>query len=225
MTALRWDQPSRLLSVDDDSAAQNPGGRLIEIMQELAQRVPYVTHHLLDRRKGPSGPRWHEIWPGEHYNLLTAITEYLIPRVVWEFGTFTGAGTVAIEEGCCKFPGLTTIFTVDNNPPNENWFHELDFGVYRIVDDFLSPSVLNHNDLPKADLIFIDGPKDNKTEAQLLCELGKITFRNRPIVVMDDIREPALVYVWRNIQRPKMDLTSLGHFTGTGIIDWTGALP
>ena len=34
-----------------------------------------------------------------------------------------------------------------------------------------------------------------------------------------------MLRTWRGIERPKFDATSFGHFTGTGLVDWSGALP
>jgi len=42
------------------------------------------------------------------------------------------------------------------------------------------------------------------------------------LVVFDDIRQWNMLKIWRDITRPKIDLTSFGHWTGTGIIDWNG---
>ncbi len=40
------------------------------------------------------------------------------------------------------------------------------------------------------------------------------------LVVFDDIRVMNMVATWRRIARPKLDLTSFGHWSGTGLIDW-----
>ena len=41
-----------------------------------------------------------------------------------------------------------------------------------------------------------------------------------PIGVFDDIRQWTMLAIWRAVQRPKLDLTSFGHWSGTGLIDW-----
>jgi hypothetical protein len=74
--------------------------------------------------------------------------------------------------------------------------------------------------LSEADLIFVDGPKDGTTEGVFLSLLEKVPFRRSPIVVFGDIRLMSMVDVWRGIQRPKMDMTSFGHWSGTGLVDW-----
>ncbi|WP_164546837.1 MULTISPECIES: hypothetical protein [unclassified Variovorax] len=42
------------------------------------------------------------------------------------------------------------------------------------------------------------------------------------MIVFDDIRVMHMVDTWRRIARPKMDLSSFGHWSGTGLIDWNG---
>ena len=36
---------------------------------------------------------------------------------------------------------------------------------------------------------------------------------------LDDIRFTSELLSWRRIQSPKIDLTSFGHFSGTGLVD------
>jgi len=62
----------------------------------------------------------------------------------------------------------------------------------------------------------------DEDERRFLELLGAVQFRTPPIVVVDDIRVINMIEVWRGIARPKMDLTSYGHHTGTGLVDWCG---
>jgi hypothetical protein len=34
-----------------------------------------------------------------------------------------------------------------------------------------------------------------------------------------------MIELWRNVQKPKLDLTSFGHWSGTGLIDWNASNP
>jgi predicted O-methyltransferase YrrM len=93
-----------------------------------------------------------------------------------------------------------------------------------VVGDLASRSVFrDHADvLSRADLIFVDGPKDGRFEACLLKHLEGLQFTRTPLVVFDDTRLLSMLGVWRGIRRPKMDFTSIGHWSGTGIVDWLG---
>jgi hypothetical protein len=41
--------------------------------------------------------------------------------------------------------------------------------------------------------------------------------------MFDGIRVLNMIGIWRRLARPKMDLTSFGHWSGTGLADWNGA--
>jgi hypothetical protein len=47
-----------------------------------------------------------------------------------------------------------------------------------------------------------------------MCALPR---RNRVVLFFDDIRVPNMIAIWRSITRPKLDLTSFGHWSGTGL--------
>ena len=73
-----------------------------------------------------------------------------------------------------------------------------------------------------ADFVFIDGPKDGVTEDLFLKNLNDIEFKNDPIFMVDDIKFLNMLKTWRGIKRKKLDITSFGHWSGTGLIDWNG---
>jgi predicted O-methyltransferase YrrM len=222
LTAVRHSEPSLLLSLDDEP--WQPSGRLLGLAADLARAAPAVSHRLLAGRSG-GGPRWYEQFPGEHYHLLTALAQLLRPALVWEFGTDTGMSTLALLEGVD--PGAR-VFTVDIDPWQSKsgaWLAAEDFAagrVTQVVADMASPTLFAGYGpiIAEADLIFVDGPKDGRTEDRFLERLAAIAFHGHPIVVFDDIRLMNMVHVWRGIARPKMDLTSFGHWSGTGLVDW-----
>ena len=87
--------------------------------------------------------------------------------------------------------------------------------------------------LRSADLIFLDGAKNGKDEDRFLNNLADLDLcrsedgtslynsaKKGPLVLLDDIRIPNMLATWRRITLAKMDITSIGHWSGTGIIDW-----
>ena len=40
------------------------------------------------------------------------------------------------------------------------------------------------------------------------------------VMIIDDIRLPAMLEFWRDLPLPKLDLISFGHFTGSGVAVW-----
>jgi hypothetical protein len=91
------------------------------------------------------------------------------------------------------------------------------------VADLSDPEVvMRHSDvLLSADVIFVDGPKDGRFQPTLLSELKQLPLMRQPLLVFDDIRLWNMLALWRSIKRPKLDVTSLAHWSGTGLVDWT----
>ena len=72
--------------------------------------------------------------------------------------------------------------------------------------------------LREAEFVFVDGPKDGVFEPAFVRDvLPGLTDRRR-IVGFDDIRMLQMVGLWRALPYPKLDATSLGHWSGTGLI-------
>lgn len=102
---------------------------------------------------------------------------------------------------------------------------EQDFSEGRMVqyvEDFSRPEVFSRFRplLEKVDLIFVDAAKDGVMEQRLLDLFETVRFLRPPLLVSNDIRVWNMLRIWRGIPRPKLDLTSFGHWTGTGLVDW-----
>lgn len=74
--------------------------------------------------------------------------------------------------------------------------------------------------MEKANLIFIDAEKDGITEKKFLENFYKVDFEEKVMILLDDIRLWNMLKIWRDISRPRLDLTSFGHWSGTGIVEW-----
>lgn len=168
--------------------------------------------------------RYINTWPGEHYRLLSAFIKILQPKVVIEIGTATGASCLCMKK---YLPKSAKIFTFDIIPWREypeTGLKESDFDSQleqKVQDLTIGQNTLLHYDLFKnADFIFIDAAKDGRTE-QFFCNFfDSIKFNGNPIVVFDDIKFINMLKIWHSIRHPKLDITSFGHWSGTGIVDW-----
>lgn len=213
---------SAVASADDESG--RPTKRLLDLALEAAAEARNITLLDLQGRAGTDAP-FVATWPGEHYRLLAALARVLQPRLVIEIGTFTGLSALALLEG---LPLNSRLVTFDIVP-----WHALEHTVFRpedlisgrleqIVDDVTrAEGAARHRGLlTKADFVFVDAAKDGSMEARFLDVLDSISFNHAPIVAFDDIRLWNMLAVWRGIDRPKLDLTSFGHWSGTGIVDW-----
>jgi predicted O-methyltransferase YrrM len=75
--------------------------------------------------------------------------------------------------------------------------------------------------LAGADLVFIDGPKDGRFEPAFLERLLPVLRDSGALLVIDDIRFLSMIELWRSLPCPKLDVTSLAHYSGTGLVDLT----
>jgi hypothetical protein len=74
----------------------------------------------------------------------------------------------------------------------------------------------------------LDGPKDGQFEERVLELLAHHIQPQkegkRRYLFLDDIHFQNMLVNWRRIASPKVDLTSFGHFSGSGLVDVTEGL-
>ena len=224
----RHKELSVIASLDDDPA--KPNQRLLDLVVDVLAQTCKTTLPIFEGRISAE-PRWFETWPGEHYRLLAAMVKTLQARSVIEIGTFTGMGTVALLQGLRPDGRIVTFDLVPWSSFEHTWLRAQDFAkdaksgdgrVTQVLADISAPGGIEPYRalFEEADFIFVDGPKDGTTEPRVLANLATLTLRHDPIVFFDDIRVMNMVDVWRRVNRPKFDITSLGHWSGSGLIDW-----
>ncbi|MEW5739584.1 MAG: class I SAM-dependent methyltransferase [Myxococcota bacterium] len=215
---------SMLLSADDER--YRPTERLLDVALSAAQLARKIDVSSLAGRV-PTGIRFAEVWPGEHYKLLAGLVKALGAMRVVEIGTATGLSALTL---LLELPPGGKLTTFDVVPWRQYYdgtvLQQSDFADGRLVqvlDDLQQPSVVAQHRavLEEADFIFIDAAKDGVMEQRFIDNLKPLVFRNAPIVMFDDIRVWNMLKIWRQLDRPKLDLTSFGHWSGTGLVDWT----
>lgn len=165
---------------------------------------------------------WLQQWPGEHYRLLAGLVRETQPRTVVEIGTFQGLGSLALLD---QLPGGGRVVTFDIMPWEDTpgcILEESDFSGGRLsqrVGDLSDQSVFTeHRDLlHAADIVFMDAPKDGRFEPAFLELALPLWSGSRRLLVLDDIRLLPMLQLWRDLPLPKLDATSLGHWSGTGV--------
>jgi predicted O-methyltransferase YrrM len=176
----------------------------------------------------PSLPdsKFFNIFPGEHYRLISAFVEVAAAKYVVEIGTSTGMSAVSMLQA-----NPQKLITFDLTPWNlfPSHLESNDFTsgrVMQVIADLYDDSTWNknHQFFDQADLIFMDGPKDGRFEAKVLDRLGATLARPGKWLVLDDIRLPEMIDVWERIWSPKLDLTSFGHWSGTGLVSLEAGL-
>lgn len=167
------------------------------------------------------------MFPGEHYRLLVGIlnTEKFVNFT--EIGTGSGIASKAILNKTNAY-----IKTFDIVPWEENNSHitKDEFNNKRfeqiITDLSNDDSFKNYCDLiVNSDLIFLDADKSGTFEDTLLDKISKANFEsNFRLLFIDDIRYLSMYKIWKKIKNPKIDLTSFGHWSGSGLVDITNGL-
>jgi predicted O-methyltransferase YrrM len=202
-----------------------PNDYLIDLALRAAQEAWRSDLPDLSARVAANGNDFTRIWPGEHYRLLAALVKLLQPKRVLEVGTFRGLSALALKR---FLPSAGKIVTFDVIPWDsfpDSCLRPDDFADDRLrqqIGDLSDAAVfkLHRTLIQETELLFVDGPKDGVFERKLLQHLETVDFHKPLLVVMDDIRFWNMLAIWQDTARPKLDLTSFGHWSGTGLIDW-----
>lgn len=199
-----------------------PTDELIRLALDAAGRAHDLDLSNVAERCAPQLAEWVRLWPGEHYRLLAGLVDVLRPRLVIEIGTFQGQGSLALLD---RLPGGSRVVTFDVIAWEEITDCALSAGDFadgrltQVIADLSHPEEFaRHADLlAEADLVFMDAPKDGVFEPAFL-ELALPLWKgSRRVLVIDDIRLMPMVQLWRDLPLAKLDVTSFGHWSGTGL--------
>lgn len=216
--SLAW-----FFSPEDDPG--KPNEYLINLCIEVISATKDINLNEIIQRFPKNGIEgiYPNLWPGDHYRLLAGFVKTLHPKLVIEIGTSFGTSALALKK---YLPEKSKIITYDISPYHNTKYPllcENDFADNRLEQIIGDPGdevfyKLQIEFFKQAELIFIDAKKDNITEQRFINNFKKTEFINNPLMIWDDIK--AIPEIWRNFTYPKLDLTSFGHFTGTGILLW-----
>lgn len=202
----------------------SPPRDLIELALDAGQRSLDITFSgggLVDRCNEEQRG-WLNEWPGNHYRLLAALVDTLKPEVIVEVGTFTGMGALALMEHAPTTGRLVTFDIVPWTEVGEAVLRKEDFGpLEQRIGDLANENTFRQNAdlLADGDLFFVDGPKDGVFEQRFLPRLLDLRRGQKPgLLVLDDIRLMNMVRYWHELDAPKLDITSFGHWSGTGLV-------
>jgi predicted O-methyltransferase YrrM len=213
---------SAIASLDDDPS--KPSDRLIDLALRAAHRAQSISLAAVVARM-TQPPYYPDVWPGEHYRLLAALVSICQPRVIVEIGTSTGLSALAMRQFMPSGARLVTFDVIPWDKFPDTCLRAEDFengALMQMIGDVSDSRVMRqHEDLFRSsDIIFADGPKDGRFERLLLDRLMELKLPQRPLLVFDDIRVWNMLRIWREVRLPKLDVTSFGHWSGTGLIDW-----
>ncbi|MGB3008025.1 MAG: class I SAM-dependent methyltransferase, partial [Chitinophagaceae bacterium] len=201
-----------------------PGVKLVS--DGIAYATEALTTDLSDISERIKGAiNYIEIYPGEHYKLLAAIIKIRKPSIVLEIGTHQGYSALCMKKFMPENGEIHTFDIIPWNKFDDSILTENDFDskLVQHTDDLTKwDAVQKHKDLiENADIIFLDALKDGKQESLFLENFSRLTFKKKCLFIFDDIRLWNMLDIWYHIDKPKLDLTSFGHWSGTGLVEWT----
>lgn len=215
---------SVVASLDDDAAV--PSERLMDISLDAIALARKVDLSWLSKRI-PNPPYYPDVWPGEHYKLLAGFVLASRPKRVVEIGTAQGLGALSIKGSLPPGSELISLDLIPWTEFEQTVLLQSDFEdgrLRQVLGDLSDQKVFSSfaDTLMGCDMLFVDAPKNVYFERAFLDNLSTIRLPTNAFVIFDDIRHWNMLKIWREIARPKLDLTSFGHWSGTGIIDWNG---
>lgn len=144
----------------------------------------------------------------EHYRLLTYLSS------LFNGETFTDVGTL---KGCSAL-ALST--NKNNKVFSFNIVNQLDLGILPENVEFIIDDCINgkyDEVLLKSKIILLDTYHDGGYELQFLNHLKTIGYVG--ILLLDDIHlNKEMEHFWNNITEDKMDISTFGHHSGTGVV-------
>lgn len=210
-----------LSSVDDEPSKAN--SFLINLSIEAIKNASTVDLKDVSERIIES-PLYPDVWPGEHYKLLAGMVLALKPKLVLEIGTGEGLSALSMKKYLPRSSKLVTFDIIPWDKTTRTCLESQDFNesLMQYTDDLsdYSNALKHKNLLESADIVFVDAAKDGVMEYKLLENFKRIKLRPNSIICFDDIYVWNMLKFWRDIEYPKINLTSFGHWTGTGVIQW-----
>jgi predicted O-methyltransferase YrrM len=209
------------------SAYQQPGkptDYLLKLGVNASALAGTIDLSSVSSRIQPSEVNYIDIFPGEHYQLVASITTLIKPKLVIELGTHLGYSSLCIKKA---LPADGKVLTFDVIPWNEfpnTILKDSDFDTQleQKIDDVTEPEEFKKykSVFEEADIVFMDALKDGVQEYKFLENFRQLNFKKKCLFIFDDIRLWNMLDIWYHMEKPKLDLTSFGHWSGTGLVEW-----
>ncbi|MHA1949705.1 MAG: hypothetical protein ACW99G_06915 [Candidatus Thorarchaeota archaeon] len=164
---------------------------------------------------------------GEHYKLLSYMSEWFEDELLLDLGTCDGGSALSLAAN-----KKNKVITVDVAPK-----HHLDFGDFPIEKLRLNVAKIDENhdfvkSIKKAPFIMLDISHNVRDEKAFYALLEKINWKG--ILVLDDIhwtKSGDMPGFWNSINETKYDITEVGHSKlssgkrpGTGLVDFSNQI-
>lgn len=162
------------------------------------EKYPNIAEHVLDVRN--------------HYRLLTYISNLYNNILILDLGTSHGWSCLSLAQNLSN-----TIYTYDTTPKDIRYISER----YNVIFKNMDANSEANEILSNAKIIFLDiDPHEGTQEIKFYNNLLKTEFSG--ILLCDDIKlNQGMINFWNSIQKEKYDLTEIGHWSGTGLVNFS----
>ena len=212
--------PSIISSLDDDESTQGCD----DLIKILAKSSVAASTIKIKSSSNKPGSIYFNTYPGEHYKLLAGLILTTKSKCLVDIGTFTGMSSRIMIDYTSTDAEIHT-FDILGFDKFDSHLTQEDFknrNFFQHLDDLSQPQIFRKyvDLLDSAEIIFCDAPKDGRFEYDFLKLLSYVDFSEKDrLLLLDDIRFENMWMLWRSINSPKIDATSFGHWSGTGIVD------
>jgi len=143
----------------------------------------------------------------EHYKLLAYFSSIYNNTTLLDIGTYKGCSALALsfnKNNTVKSYDIGNFRKLTKHKTNVEW----------VIGDFLNEDPKKIQNSP---FIMLDIDHTGKTERAILDFLVKINWHG--ILMLDDIHlNQEMEDFWSTIKFSKKDITSFGHYSGTGLV-------
>jgi hypothetical protein len=185
-------------------------------MQEILNKILSVTNKELNNLNttfiqyillATHGDFFHLPSGKEHYRLLMYISSLYNNCVLYDVGTYQGFSSIALSYNKTN---KVISYDIKKCIPAYPIKHNLKYCIGDVTE---------LEDLNSTQFIFLDVNHDGSFENKFYNHLHDIKWNG--LLLLDDINfnEPMNQF-WNNISEEKYDITKIGHWSGTGLVNF-----
>jgi len=143
----------------------------------------------------------------EHYRFFVEISKIFNNTLIFDIGTYLGMSALAFSYNPTnKIKSYDVSKAISDLPQRAN----IEYKIGDAIKDL---------DLCSASIIFLDVNHDGLYEREIFKHLKNMRWNG--ILILDDIYlNDEMTKFWKEIEYKKYDLTHLGHWSGTGLVEF-----
>lgn len=159
---------------------------------------------------------------GSPLRLVASLIDALQPGLVFEIGTGAGESALTIR---AKLPQHAILVTIDESLMKSSecalTAADLNEKFWRIQVPLCDDQIVNDPDsmMDSAELI-VWNLDDGAKLSRFLRAFAGLALKQAPFLLIHKIRLCTMAPVWESIRAPKIDLTGIGDWQGSGLVHW-----